>query len=205
MLTRTLLILLLSLLGVTATIEVAGQVNEFGKKVMSDLPDETLLSKLSSADPYEATRAAREIFRRGDRMIPLLMELKGDRTISQFLSLCRGDPQSSYFSARVHGVEGSWVTTEVVALYLISAIYFENPSFAGEPLLLGSRPVNDYDYNTRKRIKKAWKASLGWYRKMQRVGIKELRKMNVFPLRGSKVSFLNTDPKRSWEVADCAD
>jgi hypothetical protein len=205
MVTRTAFTLLLTLLSVIFTIDVAGQANEVGRPEMRDMRDETLLSKLSSADPAEVTRAAREIFRRGERMIPRLVKLKGDRTVSQFLSLCNSDPRSSYFSARVYGVEGSWVTTEVVALYLISAIYFENPRFAVEPLLQGSRPVKDYNYNTRKRLKKAWKSNLSWYSKFESVGIDELRKLDESPLSSSKLSFLNTDPKRSWRAVDCTD
>jgi hypothetical protein len=190
----------LQVLILSAVLSVWGQTEK-----PPNLPDENLVAKLRSTDSREAAQAAIEIFKRGEKMLPLLLKLKGDR--SSFHGYCLGDPKGADFTLTgeddKNSNDGSRVTVEVAALYLISAIYYDNLAFANVPYLAGNGRVTGFRYNTPERVKKAWKATGKWYKNLDEKGLQNLRQTNQFPLKTTEIHFTGTNPARKRDFSDC--
>lgn len=179
-----------------------------GNPTSSD--DATLLVQLASEDQGEATRAAYEIFRRGERILPELYKLKGKR--APYNGSCLNDSEGGspvYQPTDETKPEdlddGQFVTVEIAALYLISAIFYDNLSFAGAPYLSGPKRVKSRRYNTRDRIKKAWTAAERWKKKLQSQGLNTLRNSNEDPLKSTDVKFIWTSAQRQRDVSPCVE
>jgi hypothetical protein len=180
-----------------------------GQQDRSDIADSELVSRLADAD--KATQAALEIFRRGERMIPYLMKLKGRKSI--YRGSCLNDyqggvgvrePSEDTKPKDADPDNGWYVTVEVASLYLISAIHYRNLSFAAAPYLTGAKDVRNWRYNTPKRVRRAWKATERWYARLKKEGIAKLRQADEFPLKTTRVQFRNTDPTRERDISDCS-
>lgn len=178
--------------------------------ILSKMPDDGLALKLASDDEKEATKAALEIFKRGKTMIPHLMNLKGVKSIYE--GYCLNDYKggvgvskpSDETSPKDADVDNGWyVTVEVASLYLISAIYYKNISFAQVPHLTGNKYVKGRRYNIPKRVRKAWKATEKWFKKFEKKGIEKLRQSNEFPLKTTEIHFYGTEPQRERDISDC--
>ncbi|MDQ3800416.1 MAG: hypothetical protein M3384_13290 [Acidobacteriota bacterium] len=181
-------------------LNVSGQIEK-----PQNLSDENLVLKLSSKDHREATQAAIEIFKRDEKLLPSLLKLKGNK--SSYNGYCLGDPEGAdFFLTSIddqNSNDGSRVTVEVAALYLISAIYYENIAFANVPYLTGNGRIVDFQYNTAKRVNKAWKATERWYKKMDQQGLQKLRQIKQFPLKTTKIHFTGTNAARKRNISDC--
>ena len=153
-----------------------------------------LVQKLSSKDEATAENAAKQIFALGDAAIPLLLSQKENRSCFYGLRAL-GDWSGGGTVQAVPScdVGSSQITVEVAALYLISAIFFEDLEFAGPPFLCAiskaSKTCTDNTGNSRKRIKKAWLATQDWNKKVEKSGISYLRERNLHPLHEAGLSF----------------
>lgn len=174
---------------------------------VTTMRNEDLVSNFESGTSEEITGSAIEIFKRGEKMIPLLIKLKGKD--ADYSGYCLGDPNEADGYGEIPGIEGSRVTIEVASLYLINAIYFDNLAFANVPYITDRkqdkvRGFKGYrNYNTSKRIEKAWKSTGKWYQKLQEVGIKKLRKDDQRPFRSAKIYFVGTNSKREKSHNEC--
>jgi hypothetical protein len=165
----------------------------FGQKVKSmlNLKDDEVIAALSSHDAKEAHQAVEEIMRRGERMIPLLTTCKGNTSF--FYGYGLGHHSSSFLiplprrSDEVN--EGNFITVEVAALYLISAIYHQTLEFADAPYLTDGSPVEWQRFNTPERVKKAWASAETWMQAYKHEGMESLRSKHQSPLSVSKVHF----------------
>ena len=152
--------------------------------------DSELINALSSI--RESTGATDEIVHRGVRMIPLLLNVKGDQRPAFA-------PLGHHLSAtptRVaikpsDVVPGETLTMEVAALYLICAIHHNTVEFAQSPYLTDLRlPVGKRDArNTRELVARAWQFVEEWSRRLDGTTIKKLRSRGDDPLKGSGVAF----------------
>jgi hypothetical protein len=200
----------------TALVSLVLMLTVYGQNNVSvtdtDINDEELVKGLAAEDPREATKTAIEIFNRGERILPLLIKLKGNRVV--FSGYCLGDPLAAMGTLGPHDDAtseeiksnvraGRYVTNEVVALYLISAIYYDNLAFAQVPYLTGNKRVKDYKYNTPNRIEKAWTATERWHKRLEKEGLEQLREEKEAPLSSSEVHFYGTEPTRVRELSDC--
>jgi len=154
-----------------------------------------LIQKLSSKDPATAEDAAKQIFALGDAAVPLLLSQKGNRSCFYGLrALGNWSGGGTVQAVPSCDAGSSQITVEVAALYLISAIFFEDLEFAGPPFLCAiskvSKTCTDNTGNSRKRIKKAWRATLDWNKKAQKSGITYMRERNLHPLSGAGLSFV---------------
>ena len=164
----------------------------------SQLSDAELLERLASPNGQSADEAAALILSRGERMIGPLMKLRGDKRF--YMGLMHQNPRTSdtMFLATGNAEEdqrllknGELVTVEVAALYLISAIYHKDVSFAHAPFLtdLSVPAVERRRSNTRKLIDRAWKATEKWYRNFTASSLEKLRAADEYPLKAAKVKF----------------
>lgn len=152
--------------------------------------DSELINALSSI--RESTGAPDEIIHRGVRMIPLLLNVKGDQRPA-FAALGH---HLSATPTRVainpsDVVPGETLTMEVAALYLICAIYHNTVEFAQSPYLTDLRlPVGKRDaLNSPELVARAWQSVEEWNRRLDRTTIKKLRSSKDDPLHGSGVAF----------------
>ena len=189
---------------------ILGQDVLLSKSDIKKVKDEDLILKLISEDDKESTKAAIEIFKRGEKMFPHLLKLKGIKSIYQ--GYCLNDSKSGVGFSRPNeetspedaNIDNGWyITAEVVSLYFISAIYYENLSFAQVPYLTGNKYVKERRYNTPERVKKAWKATEKWYKKLQKDGLEKLHQDNEFPLKSTEIHFVGTNPQRKRDISDC--
>lgn len=164
--------------------------------------EQELINQFLYDDSIEGGKA---IFERGERMIPLLMKLKGNRDF--FWPLGLGNPGAAKaWKLPVQGkgvkleagktvydtdMDTDVVTKEVAALYLICAIYHKNLQFAQTPLLTDlSLPLEKRrDRNTKELVDKAWTAAEAWAEVMKKEGLSSLQAKHHDPLKGSYVAF----------------
>jgi hypothetical protein len=195
---------LMQLLILLIPFETLGQ-NE--NKSFSDMTEEELFFQFTSANESKTVKESTiEIFKRGEKALPFLMRLKKNN--KQYFGYCLGDPKGADSIFTISSVKGSQVNLEVASLYLVTAIYFNNLAFANLPYLSDRKQdkvfgIKGYNYNTPKRIKKAWESTENWYKKMQKAGLEKLRKDNEFPLKSSKIHFVGTNPDRKRDLSDC--
>lgn len=194
-LTLTLLLLLASVLrfgGVTRAQEMS---KDSPANVKTDLQ---LIEDLAASTHKPANSAVDEILRRGVRMMPLLMKMRGDkRFFSGFLArssgsativfVPSGDPKQDKRLLR----EGKFVTVEVAALYLITAIYYDSLDIAQGPYLtdLSLPEVDRNASNTKKLVERAWKATTDWHQRLTASNISILRAADDYPLKTADVRF----------------
>jgi len=124
-------------------------------------------------------------------MIPLLLSCRGNSNF--FYGYGLGHRSSGFLiplPANDKEVnDGRFVTVEVAALYLISAIYHKTLEFAEAPYLTEGSPVQWQKFNTPERVNRAWDSMETWMRTFRREGIESLRSRYQSPLSGSKVRF----------------
>lgn len=160
-------------------------------KTMENLKDEDVIAMLSTRNTESAHLAVEQIMRRGDRMIPLLLRFKGNKSF--FYGYGLGHHLSSFvIPLPVKGTEtndGSFITVEVAALYLISAIYHKTTEFAEAPYLSDGKPVSWQRFNTPERVGEAWESTQKWIQAFTSEGIEALRSKGYSPLSRSKVRF----------------
>jgi hypothetical protein len=171
--------------------KVYGQESKPEQKRVQSLTDRQVVEILSSRDREEAYKAAVEIVNRGERMIPLLASCKEDSRY--FYGYGLGNHRSAFIiplpSSDEEDNDGRYITIEVAALYLISAIYHQTLEFAQAPYLTDGTPVEQQRFNIRERIAEAWNATETWVQAVKDEGLKSLRKKRQFPLAESKVKF----------------
>jgi hypothetical protein len=133
-----------------------------------------------------------EIVHRGDRMIPLLLKLKGDERPA-FAALGHHlSATPTRIALTPADVEpGKTLTMEVAGLYLICAIYYNTVEFAQSPYLTDLRlPAPKRDgVNTPKLVARAWQAVDEWSKRLDHSTIAKLRSLKDDPLQGSGVAF----------------
>ena len=163
------------------------------KDAAIQISDEQIVDQLTSRNWKNSTEAVHEIIKRGERMIPLLLKLKGRKEI--FVGHGLGSPNSASFSAEFDVRKGLKkeliVTVEITALYLISAVYYDNLSFAQNPFLTDlTVPRDKRTYNNgNELVGKAWKTTEMWLEKYHEIGIEKLRLSKDHPLKGADVAF----------------
>lgn len=178
---------------------------------MSALGGEELVLKLASESNKESTRAAIEIFKRGESIIPYLLTMKGKKSIYQ--GNCLNDVVAGMGITRPNDEtepedadpdNGWYVTAEVASIYLVSAIYYDNLTFAQIPYLKGAEDVEGRRYNTPIRVHTAWDATEKWYAKLKSEGMEKLRKDKEFPLKSSGIRFYGTaDTNNKRTLPEC--
>lgn len=160
---------------------------------MQERSDKQLLVDLESANPKTASQAAQEIFIRGERMIPLLLSLRSKD--KNFVGSGLGNSQAAQITfiplSKKKIDKGYLVTIEVASLYLISAIYHGNLSFAESPYLtdLSIPPIDRKAFNSKVLINKAWLSVEAWAKELQREGLESMRSKKNTPLKNSGVAF----------------
>jgi hypothetical protein len=166
------------------------------EQVFSNLDDKRVVAYLTSRDSSEAAEAVNEIMKRGERMIPLLANNKGDGR--PFCGITKLGEWSSgtvvTFDKSEPCKNSTGTTVEVASIFLICAIYYDDIEFASPPLLCDyPSPSMDGSCgpvgNNQERINKAWASVEKWIDEFQREGIDSLRSKEKSPLSGSKVSF----------------
>ena len=163
-------------------------------KAVENLKDEDIIAVLMSRNTESAYAAVEEIMRRGDRMIPLLQRCKGEKRF--FYGYGLGHRLSTFvIPFPVKGTEiddGSFITIEVAALYLISSIYHKTTEFAEAPYLTDGKPVSWQRFNTPERVREAWESTEKWIEAFKSEGLETLRSKRLSPLSRSKVHFWAT-------------
>jgi hypothetical protein len=158
---------------------------------MVNITNEQVIAALSSQDAEVAHQAVEEIMKRGERMLTLLMGCRGNTNF--FYGYGLGHHSSSFLIPLPKGNsevnDGSLVTVEVAALYLISAIYHKTLEFADAPYLTDGRTVKWQRFNTPKRVNMAWHAVETWMNGLKSEGLDSLRTKQRSPLAACKVHF----------------
>jgi hypothetical protein len=177
--------------GLSVMFECAGAPSS--RKIMSqqipvqNLADRQVVLALKSHNKEEAHKAAQEVFNRGERMIPLLLQRMGDK--HNFYGYGLGNRAAAFYSLDRKLSEGSSVTVEVAALYLICAIYHQNLEFAQAPYLTDGSNIRNMNLNTNKRVRIAWIAVQNWAKLVATEGLASLRSRRYSPLTESTVWF----------------
>lgn len=160
-------------------------------RTVENLKDQDVIAMLSNRNTESAHMAVEEIMRRGDRMIPLLLRCKGNKSF--FYGYGLGHRLSSFvipFPVKDTEInDGSFITVEVAALYLISSIYHKTTEFAEAPYLSDGKPVSWQRFNTPERVSEAWESTEKWIEAFTSEGIETLRSRRLSPLSHSKVRF----------------
>ncbi len=166
---------------------VSGQTN------LETMTDEQLYRDvLSSTDFLKAESAGNEFFRRGEKVLPFLLSKKGDNNLFFGGFLKKGSSASSEMitipSNNMKNNErllksGDLRSMEVMALFLINAIFHESLNFSQTPNL-HYETSEGYPKvaNKPKLIKKAWKAVDKWAIKLKAEGLPELQRKEIAPL-----------------------
>jgi hypothetical protein len=161
-------------------------------KQYTDVSDEEIINLLASRNPDEAQAAAKNIFARGEKMIPYLINLEGHNAC--FLGLdALGEWDSPGLTVPVPSCHGSSkITVEVAALFLVSAIFYDDIKFAAPPALCdfsSEKLICTSTGNTDERVKKAWDATKTWKYFVDAQSLEFLRKRDQAPLKDSGLSF----------------
>ena len=160
--------------------------------------DEQLVERLAAKDYATADAAVDEVMRRGERMIPLLLKLRGDRRyFSGFLTrnpdsstsipVPSGNPKTDRWLRE----RGKFVTVEVAALYLITAIYYGTLEIAQSPYLtdLSQPEIKRRQANTKDVVSRAWKSTAEWQQRLDANGLAKLKAADDHPLKAASVRF----------------
>jgi hypothetical protein len=199
---RTISIGLAGLIGFAVVVLVRDQqtvnsiANEPGREQSSLPSDEQYLESYFKTGSVEAAKA---VISRGEKMIPVLMRLRGDE--SAILPGGLGNPDSSQSvkltgkprpnAKSVYESDADVFTKEVVALYFICAIYHRDLMFAQNPLLTDLSLPSDKRRarNTKELVDRAWAAVEVWERVLGKEGLSSLQSKGYDPLKGSQVAF----------------
>lgn len=159
---------------------------------MAFVDDNEILRMLSSEDRETSFEAAREIFNRGEKMIPLLAKNKGNHAPYAWGSL--GNPRSGSItlapSNNPEWDEGRIITVEAASIYLICAIYRQDFEFATSAYLKSKDDEVIFNrYNTTERLAEAWDSVEKWIEMMNSEGLTSLREKNIRPLFNTKFYF----------------
>jgi hypothetical protein len=160
--------------------------------------DIQLIEELATTDYAKANATVDEILNRGVRIVPLLVQKRGDQRF--FRGSLSRDQQAAVLVAVPTGnpnkdkrllKSGKLVTVEVAAIYLITAIYYNSLNIAQSPYLTDlSLPSVKRDMaNTSKRVDRAWKAVEGWHQRLASSDIANLRSKDDYPLSTANVDF----------------
>lgn len=152
--------------------------------------DEVLVAKLSSRDPHTAHDAVSEVIVRGERMLPLIAEMKGDRR--EYLGRGLVSPSSSFLALGPKHDPTQLVTMEHLALYLLTAIHYPVHRFAQSPFLHDLSDPERRRSADQRLIDQAWTAANSWLTLEKDVGLEEMRRRRHAPLAGSGVTFYGT-------------
>lgn len=148
--------------------------------------DSQVVEFFTSEDLKESAAAAKELFSRGDRVIPELLKLEGNDNCFYGLRALgkRGEPGSNDDVLSCVGEDK--VSVEIAALYLISAIFEEDLRYARRPFLHNN---DGDDGNSPENKKTAWKATKKWYEAVEQQGIAYIRDRSQWPLRSAGMRF----------------
>lgn len=187
------LVSLLIMFGYYQRIISTSQSKGVRSEKMQEKTDEQVIACLESRSQEMASAAVQETFIRGERMIPLLVRLKGK--VRSFNGHGLGNPDASQVIFLPTGNKkidkGRVITVEVAALYLISALYHGKLSFAQSALLTDlSMPVEKRTaFNSDVLVEKAWTSTVKWVERLKKDGLNTLRTNNIDPLVDSGVAF----------------
>lgn len=156
-----------------------------------------LLEKLASTKQAEADSAAKEVLRLGEKMIPALLQKRGDTAL--FFGTFGLAPDTMFIHRptndasrdRILLQDGKLVTIEVASLFLINAIYFEDMNFSQTPYLVDFSLPSEQQKAANKKflVEKAWNAVEAWSQKLNSEGIKKLRETKTSPFEDADLSF----------------
>jgi len=134
---------ILMLVLTSATTVCRAQVTNLQKTEGQLMSNQELLAAFESSKKEQSHQAIIDIVKRGEVMIPLLLQCKGNKNF--FYGYGLGHRNSSFLLPLPTGNrkadEGRVITLEVGALYLISAIFYESLEFAQAPYLTDGSPV----------------------------------------------------------------
>ena len=174
----------------------AANGNCFEAQNIFALTDAELVATFQSKDAEKSYSAVREIMRRSDTMIPLLLQCKGNK--KPFYGYGLGDRNSAFLMPLPTGNtkrdKDRIITIEVAALYMISAIFYYDLEFAQAPYLADDTPIKEHRFNTVERVSAAWQTVDAWYERVKTNGIATLRSKKDSPLRSGKVHFWGECP-----------
>lgn len=106
-----------------------------------------------------------------------LIENKGNKSKANTGTASRSSKNSQRFASP---------TIEVVALYCISYLFYENSDFANAIAL---QQDDEDKINSRKALKIAFSSYNKWLKKVKEIGLEEARKQKLDPLADSGVSW----------------
>ncbi|MDQ3908534.1 MAG: hypothetical protein M3268_09340 [Acidobacteriota bacterium] len=198
-LNRTLLFasVLLSLAGAAGAGARQPQTRPAAPAASESVSDAQIAKELAGTNKDKASRATREVVRRGGRMIPLLMELKGNRQCfygDMALGSHAGCSARFMPKKRDGCYEASYSSTiEVAALFLIEAVYRNDLEFAQGATLAdweaSGEVRTDIKYNEHELIARAWAAAEVWRKELDREGLDALRAKESGPFAGTRIGF----------------
>ncbi len=159
-----------------------------------------IANALASNDKELVKDAVDEIMQCGERLMPPLTGHKGNnRCFADNRKLGHRGSGTMTFSPHDDAIcakDPKAVTVEVAALFLISAIYYDDLEFAAPPRLCDRAEDSDKsDHrclesgNTPERVEKAWTAVEQWINCLNSQKLESLRANNHNPLATSTVTF----------------
>lgn len=173
----------------------------------SQLSDEELILIFASQAPRRddaeilkehkrrITLAAKEIFKRGERMIPRLMTYRGNANFFESNLAGRSDYIPANATKTPSNNDGTYITVEVAALYLISSIHYGELEFAREMYLDDGTCVSWSDYNKPEKVARAWESTEQWVNLLNEKGAAWLSKNKINPLKGSGMNWIGDGGK----------
>jgi hypothetical protein len=159
--------------------------------------DAQLIKDLTSTNEQAASQSVSEIVRRGGRIVPQLVKLKGSRQCF-FGDMALGSHAGGSFrfmpEKRNKCYEDSSASTiEVAALFLIEAIYRNDLKFAQGATLAEWRDNGeertDVEKNGRELLARAWTLAERWAKELEREGLDSLRAKDRGPFAGTRLGF----------------
>ena len=130
---------------------------------------------------------------RGERMIPLLLQNKGDQRPYAGGGLGKETAAWAFMIPKegkpLRKSDPPVITVEIASLYLISAIYYGRLDFAEGPVLVnrtksaGERKLLN---NDNRQMKRVYDTYADWVKKVKAEGLDALRQRNEPPLAGTR-------------------
>ena len=169
---------------------------------MTELNEKQLLAFLTSEDDDKIDKAIKYLFEQGTKSLDFLQNLEGHKEfcISNLLGYAqwwctapipREYRPLGYFELLTEKEKEKSITVEVVSLYLISAIYYDELAFTDSPFLVDltlsekeRRAANKEEYLIR-----GFFSARKWVKKCQEVGIEILREQEEHPLKSVNLSW----------------
>ena len=166
--------------------------------------EEYVMNQLLSRKRDDYVAAVHEIVKRGEKMFDSLLKLKGNKDIFLVAAYLGNHSPSNaiYFplpefmfgrlgeSRKSDDQDDQYITVEVVALYLISAIYFQRTDFSRMAILRDPNiEVHRGVSNKKENVERAYQSVEQWVEKCKREGIASLREKKIDPLAGSNLKW----------------